>query len=612
MQETDFQKRKINPETWKEIFKLVKKRYKMMLVVGIGGLVWGALDVVMSLITKAAIDDYMTPMTFDGFPGFTVLVVMIHVVLLAISTWVVARAACSLESNLAADLRREAFRKLQTLSFSYFDKSAVGFLLSRLTNDISNVMDMVSWLGIDLMWSVCALLMAVVAVFLINVKLALIIIASLPIVIAVTIVFQRMLLKYSRELRRLNSMVTSGFNEGITGARTTKTLVREELNNADFTALTANMRTKSIHNGLINAAFMPVANLAISAAMGLALWQGGLDVGSTLIKVGELNFFINIGNLMFQPIRNFVGVFAQLQSMQAAAERVVDVLTSTSDVKDSNAVVSRYGDEFTANRENWEPIEGAVEFQNVSFSYKPGEPILSNFNLSVARGEKIALVGATGGGKSTIVNLVCRFYEPSEGAVLIDGVDYRQRSQLWLQSSLGYVLQSPHLFSGSIEDNIRYGRLNATDEQVRNAAAMVGAHDFISALPNGYSTEVGEGGDLLSTGQKQLISFARALLADPKIFVLDEATSSIDTESELKIRHASETMLAGRTSFIIAHRLSSIRNADRIIVIDKGEIAEMGNHRELISKRGRYFELYTQQFRRDMEDLSLQQLSAPA
>ena len=312
--------------------------------------------------------------------------------------------------------------------------------------------------------------------------------------------------------------------------------------------------------------------------------------------------------MMFEPIRNFANIFAEFQSCQAAAERVADVLTAVSDIEDSAEVKQKYGDSFEPKRENWEEINGDVEFRDVSFWYKEGEPVLEHFSLKVKKGENIALVGETGGGKSTIVNLVCRFYEPQKGEILIDGVDVRQRSQLWLQSSLGYVLQTPHLFSGSIRENIRYGRLDATDEEVEAAARLVGADEFISRLENGYDTDAGEGGGLMSTGQKQLISFARAIIADPKIFVLDEATSSIDTETEQKIQAAVDKLLKNRTSFIIAHRLSTIRNADRILVIDAGKIIEQGSHSELMARRGRYYELYMNQFRKDKLTRSIEAL----
>ena len=349
--------------------------------------------------------------------------------------------------------------------------------------------------------------------------------------------------------------------------------------------------------------------LVISLVSGLVLIAGGHDVQHGVLTIGTLNFFLNIGNMMFEPIRNFAGIFAEFQSCQAAAERVADVLVSVSEIEDKPEAVAKYGDFFQPKKENWEPIRGDVDFDHVSFWYQEGEPVLTDFDLHVKAGENIALVGETGGGKSTIVNLACRFYEPKEGAIYIDGVDYRERSQIWLQSNLGYVLQTPHLFSGSILENIRYGRLEATDEEVREAARLVGADEFIQKLEKGYDTDAGEGGSNMSTGQKQLISFARAILADPAIFVLDEATSSIDTETEQRIQAAADKLLRGRTSFIIAHRLSTVRNADRILVIDGGKVLEQGSHQELMAKKGRYWELYKNQFRREKLDQSVEELN---
>jgi ATP-binding cassette subfamily B protein len=389
------------------------------------------------------------------------------------------------------------------------------------------------------------------------------------------------------------------------GAQTSKTLDREALNNEEFFRETGDMYRASMRSATVSAIYMPLASLVISLATGAILIAGGHDVQHGVLTIGTLNFFINIGGMMFEPIRNFAGIFSEFQSCQAAAERVADVLTSVSEIVDSPEVTEKYGDFFRPRRENWEKIRGDVDFDHVSFWYQEGEPVLTDFDLHVKAGENIALVGETGGGKSTIVNLLCRFYEPREGIIRIDGRDYRERSQLWLQSSLGYVLQTPHLFSGSIMENIRYGRLEATDEEVREAARLVGADEFIEKLEKGYDTDAGEGGGNLSTGQKQLISFARAILADPAIFVLDEATSSIDTVSEQRIQAAADKLLRGRTSFVIAHRLSTVRSADRILVIDGGRILEAGSHRELMAKKGRYHELYENQFRRDRLQESL-------
>jgi ATP-binding cassette, subfamily B, bacterial len=602
--EKDYQNKKINPQTWKVILKFALRYKKAYICIIGGGMIAGIVDLCMSFMTMWAIDGFMIPGTMKNLPLFVGAILGLQA-LGCLLTLIIVRSGGFLESNLCADVRQDAFHKLQTMSFSYFDKTAVGFLISKLTNDISRIMDLISWMGIDLGWSVMAIIASLIAMFAVNLKLALITVASVPLLVIVSIIFQKRILKYQRETRKLNSMITSAFNEGISGAQTTKTLVREELNNEDFHELTGNMKAASIRAAMISAVYLPVANLIISLAVGFIVIKGGHDVLGGLLTVGQLNFFISIGNMMFQPIRNFAGIFSDFQSSQAAAERVVDVLTATSDIIDTPEVTAQYGDSFNPKKENWEPITGDVEFKNVSFWYKENEPVLKDFNLKINAGENIAFVGATGGGKSTIVNLICRFYEPCEGEILIDGVNVKARSQLWLQSSLGYVLQTPHLFSGSIKENIRYGRLDATDEEIETAAKMVGAHEFILKLEKGYDTEAGEGGNLMSTGQKQLVSFARAILAKPKIFVLDEATSSIDTESEMKIEAAVNTLLKDRTSFIIAHRLSTVRNADKILVIDDGEIAEQGSHKELMQQKGRYYELYMNQFKSEQFEKSL-------
>jgi ATP-binding cassette subfamily B protein len=607
IQEQDFQNKKINFGTWKKILGFASKNKKYILLAALFGSVVGILDLATSIASMWAIDGFIQPGKLDGFGYFIALVLVLQCGF-AISTWMFVRASGKLEGHLSADIRGTAFTKLQTMSFSYFDKTSVGYLLTRLTNDVSRATETISWCFIDLGWGVMMLIASFIGMYIVNWRLALILTVSLPFLVVISVFFQRRILRYQRETRRLNSMITSSFNEGIMGARTTKTLVREELNNQEFFHVTGDMRRASMRSALISAVYMPAAAFVISLAVGAVLIKGGYDVVDGLITVGQLNFFINIGNMMFEPIRNFARIFAELQSSQAAAERVVEVLDAESDITDNEDVARLYGDMFDGRTENWEEVKGEIEFDNVSFWYKEGEPVLKDFSLKVRAGENIALVGETGSGKSTIVNLVCRFYEPKSGRILVDGKDVRERSQLWLQSSLGYVLQSPHLFSGSVRENIRYGKLTATDGEIAEAAKLVGAHEFILGLEKGYDTEVGEGGGLLSTGQKQLISFARAIIADPKIFVLDEATSSIDTESEMKIQKASELLLKNRTSFIIAHRLSTVRGADRILVIDDGAVLEQGSHEELMKKQGYYHSLYTNQFRSELVEESIKSL----
>ncbi len=603
-EDKDYQGQKIDPKTWRTILSFAAGRGKYFILILGGGMLAGMIDTAMSFMSRWAIDGFMTPGTTEHLWLFASAALGLQLLMAAL-TLLYCRAAGRLEANLNADVREAAYSRLQTMSYSYFDKTSTGHLISRLTGDISRIMEMVSWTCIDLGWGVMAVAASLIAMFLVNLKLALITLIAVPLVAVISVWFQKKILKYQRETRKLNSMITSSFNEGIMGAQTSKTLDREALNNEEFFRETGDMYRASMRSATVSAIYMPLASLVISLATGAILIAGGHDVQHGVLTIGTLNFFINIGGMMFEPIRNFAGIFSEFQSCQAAAERVADVLTSVSEIGDSPEVTEKYGDFFHPRRENWEKIRGDVDFDHVSFWYQEGEPVLTDFDLHVKAGENIALVGETGGGKSTIVNLLCRFYEPREGIIRIDGRDYRERSQLWLQSSLGYVLQTPHLFSGSIMENIRYGRLEATDEEVREAARLVGADEFIEKLEKGYDTDAGEGGGNLSTGQKQLISFARAILADPAIFVLDEATSSIDTVSEQRIQAAADKLLRGRTSFVIAHRLSTVRSADRILVIDGGRILEAGSHRELMAKKGRYHELYENQFRRDRLQESL-------
>ncbi len=607
-EDTDYEGKKINPKTWRTILSFAANRRKSFVIILGGGMVAGIIDTAMSFMSRWAIDGFMIPGSREHLGLFAFAALGLQV-LMAVLTMIYCRAAGHLEANLTADVREAAYTRLQGMSFSYFDKTSTGHLISRLTGDIGRITEMISWTCIDLGWGIMAVVASLLAMFLVNMKLALITIVAVPVVAVLSVWFQKKILSYQRKTRKLNSMITSSVNEGIMGAQTSKTLNRESLNNEEFNIQTRDMYRASMRSATISAIYMPLASLVISLVSGFVLIAGGHDVQHGVLTIGTLNFFLNIGNMMFEPIRNFAGIFSDFQSCQAAAERVADVLVSVSEIEDSPEAIEKYGDFFHPKKENWEKIRGDVDFDHVSFWYLEGEPVLTDFNLHVKAGENIALVGETGGGKSTIVNLACRFYEPREGTIRIDGVDYRERSQIWLQSNLGYVLQTPHLFSGSILENIRYGRLEATDEEVKEAAKLVGADEFIRKLEKGYDTDAGEGGSNMSTGQKQLISFARAILADPAIFVLDEATSSIDTETEQRIQAAADKLLRGRTSFIIAHRLSTVRNADRILVIDGGKVLEQGSHKELMAKKGRYWELYQNQFRREKLDESVEELN---
>lgn len=601
LQEEEFSK-KIDFRLWKRLIAYAWRHKVIFISIILMLLVVSTVDILYPQLTRYAIDSIIA----KGEEGVSKilpfsLIYLAVIIFQGIGVVGFIMLSGKLEILMAYDIRQDAFRKLQELSFSYYDKTAVGYIMARMVGDIPRLSEMIAWSLTDIFWSGGFILGCIAFLLSMNWKLGLLVLVVLPPLAVISMYFQRKILKQHRIVRKQNSRITGAFNEGIMGAVTTKTLVREEKNFEEFKAEAGTMKKASIRAAVLSALFTPVVMTLGSVATAIALYAGGRTVIAptifgTSMTIGVLSSFIAYTTNLFDPMQQLAGIFAEMQSAQASAERVISLLDTPCDITDSDEVTAKYGDSFEPKRENWEEIRGEVEFKDVSFQYKQGEKVLEHFNLKVKQGETIALVGETGAGKSTIVNLVCRFYEPTEGSILIDGVDYRDRSQLWLQARLGYVLQSPHLFSGSIRDNIRYARKDATEAEVIAAAKLVHADGFIEQLEKGYDTEVGEGGARLSTGQKQLISFARVILADPRIFVLDEATSSIDTETEALIQSAIGTVLQNRTSFIVAHRLSTIRSADRILVIRGGKITEAGTHKELIRLRGYYYDLYTTQF----------------
>ena len=595
IREEEFQSKTVEWSTWKKVLHYAMPYKRDLVTIMLCMTMSGITDVLMPMSTAFAIDNFVMPGRLEGLPWFA-LVYLGLIAIAAANVYNFSKHAGKVECYVSHDIRKACFDRLQELSFNYYDKTAVGYLMARMTSDAQKLADTIAWSLVDLAWGFVFMIIAVLGMLLMNWQLALCIIALLPIIAVVALVFQKYILNHQREVRKANSRITGAFNEGIMGARTTKTLVREELNAKEFNDLAAQMERSSVKSAVISGMFWPVIGCFAAVGTAFVLWVGGNHVLFGGMTVGQLSFFLQLSGYFFEPVLNFARIFSDLQSSQAAAERVMALIDTKPQITDSPEVIERYGTCFEPKKENWPEICGDVEFEDVSFQYDGGEKVLSHFNLKVRHGMQIALVGETGSGKSTIVNLICRFYEPTSGRILIDGVDYRERSQLWLHSNLGYVLQSPQLFSGTIRENIRYGRLEATDEEVEAAARLVGAHEFIEKLDKGYDTQVGEGGGRLSTGEKQLISFARAIVSDPALFVLDEATSSIDTEAEQRIQRAIDRVLEGRTSFIIAHRLSTIRNSDRILVIRGGEMVESGTHDELMELKGYYYHLYTNQF----------------
>ncbi len=585
----------LNMAVWKRFLQHAATFKREFILLGVIMAVLAVLDAVTPLLARYAIDTFIRNNSSEGIVTYS-LIYLVIVILQAAAIRFFLHFAGRIEVGLNFEIRKAGFRQLQDLSFSYFDRTPVGWIMSRMVSDTNRLSEVITWSLVDLAWGLTTILVIIVAMFVLDVRLALLAVVLIPILLLVSWFFQKRLLTLQRQIRRINSRLTSAFNEGIMGARTSKTLRREQENNTEFGEIADGMYRESVKAAVFGAMFMPVVSLLGAVGAALVLNFGGQMVIGGIILTGTLYAAILYVTRLWDPIKHLARVMTSMQSAQAAAERVMSLLAEQPAINDTPDVQARYGTADGHGREPWPVMHGEVDFRGVGFSYGGEEVILEDFNLHVPAGQVIALVGETGAGKSTLVNLACRFYEPTTGSILIDGVDYRERPMLWLYANLGYVLQTPHLFSGSVADNIRYGNLDATPEQIEAAARMVSAHDFIMRLENGYDTLVGEGGNRLSTGEKQLISFARAILADPRIFVLDEATSSVDTETEVLIQHAIQAVLKGRTAFIIAHRLSTIRQADRILVISDGKIAEEGTHRELMRRGGQYRQLYLNQY----------------
>jgi ATP-binding cassette subfamily B protein len=487
------------------------------------------------------------------------------------------------------DMRKSMFTHLQKLSLSYFSQTPVGWIMARLTSDTERLADLMTWGLLDVTWATINIGTAAIFMFIINANLAVIVLAMLPILIVVAFRFRVRILYHYRRSRKMNSKITGAFNEGITGVRVIKALSREDDNLKEFGELTDGMYEASYRAAWLSALFLPTVQVISAIGLGIVLWRGGMQAQVGVMTIGGIQAFVSYMTFIMWPIQDMARVYAQMQNAVASAERIFNLVDTEPEVKNRARTVKT------------ETIEGDIRFENVHFHYEADDPVIKGLTFHVGQGEMVALVGPTGGGKTTIVNLLCRFYEPTKGTIYFNDVDYQDMKLQDIQSRIGMVLQTPHLFSGSIRENIRYGKLNATDEETEAAAKLAGAHDFIRQFEKGYEQDVGEGGNLLSVGQKQLISIARAILAQPELFIMDEATSSVDTLTEALIQRGMDRLMEGRTSFVIAHRLSTIKRADKIIVIEDGQIQEMGTHRELINQKGKYFNLYTRQFRQELE-----------
>lgn len=567
-----------------------------MILLGLAG---GLVDIILPLFQRYALNQFIAKGMLETLGSFIAVYIMVLAFQVVANT-ISAYQACQIEMYVGRDMKRASFDHLQTLAFSYYNQNSVGYIHARVMSDTNRIGSLVSWGLMDGIWNSSYILGAVVVMFGINFRLALWVLAIVPLTALAAAFFQKKLVVLNRRIREINSRITGNFNEGITGARTTKTLVIEEKMEQDFDGTTSEMKHTSVHAMHYRALFSSMISFSSSLALAVVLWRGGIITLQGVIEIGTLSVFMSYALGMMEPVQWIVRAISDLITVQVNVERFTRLMETESDVRDTPEVVARYGDSFQPRKENWEPLHGDITFEDVSFKYPDGdEYVLEHFNLHVPQGTNVAIVGETGAGKSTLVNLVCRFFEPTSGRILIDGRDAKERSQLWLHSNIGYMLQTPHLFSGTVLENLRYGNPDATMEQIEAAVKSVSADAVIARMDKGYDSDVGEGGDLLSTGEKQLLSFARAILADPRIFVLDEATSSIDTVTEKLIQDAIEHLMKGRTSFVIAHRLSTIRQADVILVVHDGKIIEQGTHPELIAKKGAYYNLYTRQFQEE-------------
>ena len=575
------------------ILPFLKPLRKLIFIMIFFGLMGSATDIILPQFQRYALDHFVGLGVLDTVIPFVILYIL-TILVASGSNYISCSLATIIEMRVNKQLRQTGFTHLQTLSFSYFNQNSVGYIHARLMSDTSRIGSLVSWTLVDCVWRISYLVGAIVTMVIMNPKLAAMVLSILPLLVILFSIFQKKLIRVNREVREINSHITSNFNEGITGAKTIKSLAIEGKMESRFRDETQNMRKKTVEASRLRGLFAGTMNLASSVALAIVLWQGGYIAAT---EMGTFSVFMSYAQGMMEPLRWLVDIVSDLITTQVNIERFTNLLAVKSDVVDTPEVVEKYGDSFNPKKENWEPLKGDIKFEDVTFQYPDGEEtVLENFSLDVPFGTHLAIVGETGAGKSTLVNLVCRFYEPTKGRVLIDGRDARERSQLWLHSAIGYVLQTPHLFSGTVRENLLMGNPDATEQMIWDAIRAVSAEDVIAHLEEGLDTDVGEGGDLLSTGEKQLISFARAILADPRILILDEATASVDTMTEAKIQEAMEKVTADRTCLMIAHRLSTVRNADVILVVRQGKIVEQGTHAQLLAQKGYYYELYTRQY----------------
>jgi ATP-binding cassette subfamily B protein len=623
---------KLNLRIWFRIGKYALQKWPLLLVILLMMLVTtfydssfvpvmnaGAIDAVGNLSSLTASGDLMNATIHVRFitgvweVDFTFLSFMITEIVMILfrsfSIFWTFYLTNYLDMVIMTSLRRDTFHRVQELSFSYFDKTNSGWLIARMNNDTSSIGDVLSWDIISMFWALFDLFFTLITMFTNNWLLSLVVCASIPVVAIIIPLFERSLLKKWRTARNAYSRFVGWLAEAINGSKTIKTLSIEEEISGEAKTIVQDIQDKRWKAAKTNALFQPLVSFismimtAIVVAVGIVMIRQQQTNEETVAMIATIVLFISFVAQIYDPLQSMSEIFSDFMASQAGAEKVGQLLDAKAAIVDTPEVIAKYGDLFHPKKEAYEKLRGEIVYDKVTFDYGNGVEVIHPLSLDIKEGTSLAIVGETGSGKTTMVNLICRFYQPTTGHIYVDGVDYLERSLGWLRSNIGYVQQQPFVFSGSFKENIRYGKLDASDEEIISAAKLVGIHDFIMAQPQGYDTILTDGGGSLSQGQKQLVSFARAIIRNPSILILDEATSSIDTETEAAVQKAIQPLLKGRTSITIAHRLSTIVNSDRILVMDHGTIIEDGNHKALMEKKGAYYQLYMNQFK----DLSIQE-----
>lgn len=583
----DSEKAQMELHLWRRLFSYIFQYRGHIAIIAFCGAVTGITEVIPGYITMRMVKDIQAHGPDASLTLWAILILLSGFVASAVVFGFVMYV-CKVRSKASYKIRDDAFRNIQLQSFRFFDRRPVGWLMARLMSDCERLSNIVAWGFLDFSWGTAMMLsMAVVMLFL-NWKLALFAFAFIPVIAWITVKLRRSILRTAREVRATNSVLTGTINESIMGVLTSKSFVQEESHLEDLKKTTNKLYNSSVENLTISAVYVPIVMTTASMVTGVTLAVGGLEVVQGVFVLSVFLAFMMWVRYFLEPAMEMAAWFTEMQTAQASAERVLAVMDAQPDI------VSKVNSEYSTPSE----IK-SVQVRSLGFAYESGVPVLQDINFKINAGESLAIVGPTGGGKTTLVNLLCRFYEPTTGIIEVNGIDYREFSLNWYRSQLGVVLQHAHVFSGPILENIRYGRIEATDDEVIATARLAGAHDFIEAMEHGYQTNAGAGGSKLSAGQKQLVSIARALLSDPQILVFDEATSSVDTDTEQHIQQGIEQLLRERICFIIAHRLSTVRNVDKIAFVEAGRIVEFGSHIELLRQQGRYATMYQQQSLRE-------------